>query len=93
MVKNLPAKAEEARNVGSIPGLQRSPGVRNGNPSQYSCLENSMDRGTWGATIYGFCRDMMEHAGTHNSYRDGAPTPVPLPKKWKTRKNCPWGLK
>ena len=39
--------------VGSIPGLGRSPGVRNGNPLQYSCLENSMDRGTWWATVYG----------------------------------------
>ena len=67
MVSNLPANAEDERDTGSIPGLQRSPGVRNGNPFQYSCLENSMDRGTWGATIYAVCRDMTEHAGTHNS--------------------------
>ena len=47
MVKNLPANAGVAGDMGSIPGLGRSPGVGNGNPCQYSCLENSMDRGTW----------------------------------------------
>ena len=47
MVKNLPANASEGdiRDVGSIPGLRRSPGEGNGNPFQYSCLQNSMDRG------------------------------------------------
>ena len=44
MVKNLPANAEDTRDVGSIPGLGRSPGVGNDNLLQYSCLENSMDR-------------------------------------------------
>ena len=39
--------------LGSIPGLQRSPGEGNGNPLQYSCLENSMDRGAWWATVHG----------------------------------------
>ena len=38
---------------GSIPGLGRSPGERNGNPLQYSCLEDAMDRGTWWATVHG----------------------------------------
>ena len=45
MVKNPSANAGDARDMGSIPGLERSPGVRNGNPLQYSCLENSMGRG------------------------------------------------
>ena len=45
-----------ARNPGSILGLGRSPGGRNGNPLQYSCLENSMDRGTWWATVHGVMR-------------------------------------
>ena len=40
-----------AGDLGSIPGLGRSPGEENGNPLQYSCLENSMDRGAWGATV------------------------------------------
>ena len=44
VVKNLPAKAGDARDVGSIPGSGRSPGAGNGNPLQYSCLENPMDR-------------------------------------------------
>ena len=48
-VKNLPANA---RHPGSIPGLERSPGGGNGNPFQYSCLKNSMDRGSWWATVY-----------------------------------------
>ena len=42
-----------ARDLGSIPGLGRSPGEGNGNPLQYSCLENPMDRGAWRATVYG----------------------------------------
>ena len=49
-VKNLPANAGDARNTGSIPGLGRFPGEGNGNPLQYSCLENPMDRGAWRAT-------------------------------------------
>ena len=50
---------ESASNVGdldSIPGLGRSPGEGNGYPLQYSCLENSMDRGAWWATIYGVAK-------------------------------------
>ena len=49
MVKNLPAKAGD---TGSIPGSGRSPGVGIGNPFQYSCLENPMDRESWGATVH-----------------------------------------
>ena len=47
VVKNLPASVGDARDMGSIPGLGRSPGVGHGNALQYSCLENSMGRGTW----------------------------------------------
>ena len=54
MVKNPPAKAE---NVGSIPGLGRSPGERNGNPLQYSCLGNTMDRIAWWATVQGLTKE------------------------------------
>ena len=50
MVKNLPVNAEDLRDLGSIPGLGRSPGEGHGNPLQYSCRENSMDRGAWQAT-------------------------------------------
>ena len=47
------ASAFNAGDLGFVPGLGRSPGVGNGNPLQYSCLENSMDRGTWQATVHG----------------------------------------
>ena len=53
VVKHPPANARDKRGEGSIPGLGRSPGVRNGNPLQYSCLENSMDRGAWWASGHG----------------------------------------
>ena len=45
LVKNLPANARDTRDEGPIPGLQRSPGIGNGNPLQYSCLENPMNLG------------------------------------------------
>ena len=45
--------AHSARDLSSIPGWQRCPGEGNGNPLQYSCLENTMDKGTWLATIHG----------------------------------------
>ena len=50
LVKNPPANAGD---VGLIHGLGRSPGGRNGNPLQYSCLDNPMDRGAWRAAVHG----------------------------------------
>ena len=47
VVKNMPANAGSIRDTGSIPGLGRSPGGGHGNPIQYSCLENPMDRAWW----------------------------------------------
>ena len=55
-VKNLPANAGDARDSGSIPRWGRSPGEGNGNPLQYSCLENLMDGGAWWATVHGVTR-------------------------------------
>ena len=52
MVKNLPANARDARDMGSIPGLGRSPARENSNPLQYSCLENPMDREVLPVTFY-----------------------------------------
>ena len=66
VVKNPPANAEDAREVGSIPGSGRSPGVETGNPLQYSCLENSLDRGAWWATVHSITEsDMTERLSTH----------------------------
>ena len=46
--------------LGSIPGLGRSPGERNGNPLQYSCLENPMDGGAWWATVHGVAKSWTQ---------------------------------
>ena len=52
VVKNRLANAEATRDTGLVPGLGRSSGVRNGNPLQYSCPENPMDRGAWQVTVH-----------------------------------------
>ena len=52
MVKNLPANAGDVREASSIPGLGRSPREGNGNPLQYSYLQNPMDRGAWQAMVH-----------------------------------------
>ena len=52
VVKNPPANAGDTKDPGAAPGLGKSPGEGNGNPLQYSCLENSMDRGAWWATVH-----------------------------------------
>ena len=52
VVKNLPASVRDIRDMGSIPGLGRSPGEGHGNPLQYSCLENPMDRGAWRSMVH-----------------------------------------
>ena len=51
LIKNLPAKAEDIRDKASIPESGRYPELGHGNPLQYSCLENSMERGAWSATV------------------------------------------
>ena len=58
MVKNLRMNAGDQREVGLIPGLGRSPGGENGNPLQYSCLANPMDRGAWQATVHGVTKEL-----------------------------------
>ena len=52
VLKNPPANAGDTRDAGLIPGWGRSPEVRNGNPLQYSCLKNPMDREAWQATVH-----------------------------------------
>ena len=56
MVNNPPANTGDIRDLGSIPGLGKSPGGGPGNPLQYSGLQNLMDRGAWQATVHGFAK-------------------------------------
>ena len=56
MVKNLPVNVGDSRDMGSIPGLGRSPGRGNGNPLQYSCLEYPKDGEAWQATVHGIAK-------------------------------------
>ena len=67
VVKNLPANAEDVRDVGLIPGSGRSSRGGHGNPLQYSCLENPMDRGAWWATVHSVSnreKAMAPHSST-----------------------------
>ena len=64
VVKNLSANAEEAGDLGSIPESGKSPQAGNSNALQYSCLENSMDRGAWWATVHGVAKSQTQ-LGTH----------------------------
>ena len=58
VVRNPPANTGDMGGSGSIPGPGRSPGEANGNPLQYSCLENPMDRGAWWATVRGITEEL-----------------------------------
>ena len=65
VVKNLPANAGDAGDMGFIAGSRRYPAVGNGNPLHYSCLENSMDKRSWRATVHGVGEsDMTGHVCT-----------------------------
>ena len=67
IVKNPPANAGDVRDSGLIPGSGRSPGGGHGNPLQYSCLENPMDRGAWWAAVHGVpkSRTRLKRLSTH----------------------------
>ena len=62
MIENPPANVGDS---GLIPGLGRSPGISNGNPLQYSCLENSMDRAAWTATVHGVAESQTRLTHLH----------------------------
>jgi len=66
VVKNPPANAGDARDMGLILGSGRYPGEGNGNPLQYPCLGNPMDRGVWYAAVHGGCKQsvVIEHTYT-----------------------------
>ena len=67
VVKNMPANAGDARDMGLIPGSERFPGKGRGNPLQYFCLENLMDRGAWQATVHRVAksRTQLKRVSTH----------------------------
>ena len=69
VVKNPPANAGDTRDAGLIPGLGRSPGEGNGNPLQYSCLNNSMDRGVWWATVHGIPKNQTQLNHHHHHHK------------------------
>ena len=58
--KESPANTEDSRDTGSILESGRSPGVGNGNPLQYSCQKNSMDRGAWQASVHGVAKSQTQ---------------------------------
>ena len=68
MVKNQPANAEETGDAGLISESGRSPGEGNSNPLQHSCLENSMDKGAWQATVHGVAKSQTRLSYFTNIY-------------------------
>ena len=70
VVKNLPANVRDIRDAGSIPGLGRSPGEENGNPLQYSCQVNPMDRGAWRATVHRAAKSWTQLNDLAHVHRD-----------------------
>ena len=73
--------ADNTRDVGLIPGSGRSPGVGSGNPLQYSCLENSLDREAWWATVHGIAKNPTRLSMSHQSIRM-------LPSTWYILNTC-----
>ena len=60
-IKNLPENAGDTGDTHLIPGSERSSGEGDGNPLQYSCLKNFMDRGAWKATVHGVAKSLTQH--------------------------------
>ena len=93
VVKNLPVNAGDIRDSGSVLRLGRAPGGGNGNPLQFSCLENPMDRRAWRATVHGVAKSWIQLKQLRR--RQWHTTPVLLPGKshgWRSLGGCsPWG--
>ena len=79
MVKNSPTNAGDARDVGSIPRLGRSPEEGNGNPLQYSYLENSMNRGVWRSIVHGVAKSQRWSSPLTAAHQ--APLPMGFPRQ------------
>ena len=65
VVKNLPTNAGDTGDMGSVPEMGRAPGRGNGNPFQYSCLENPRDRGAWWATVCRVAKRLLGNRALH----------------------------
>ena len=73
VVKNPPANIGDVRDVGSIPGSERSPGGELSNPLQYSCLDSPMDRGAWLAPVPGVAKNQTWQSNWSDRHTIGAP--------------------
>ena len=71
MVRNPSVNAGDARDIGLIPGMGRPPGEGNGNPLQYSCLQNSMGRGAWWAAVHGVKKRWTQLSTNPESVKPG----------------------
>ena len=74
VIKNPPASAGDARDAGSNPESGRSPGIGNGNPLQYSCLENPVDRGAWWATAHEVTKSQSQLSNGAHRYPETSRT-------------------
>ena len=96
IVKNPPANVGDTRDAGSIPGSGRSPGVGNGNPLQYSCLESPMDRGTWWAAVHGVAKSQTRLSAQHRAARGTRWGLLGSGEAWRpvsvSVHPCAWGL-
>ena len=93
--KEPTCQSGDTRDAGSIPGSGTSPGDRNGNPLQYSCLENSMDRGAWRATVHGVTKSQTQlscllFCYLHHSYLVQVSQQVLGLEEWGKKKMTPW---
>ena len=89
VVNNLSANTRDARDTCLIPGLGWSPGVESGNPLQYSCLENSMDRGAWQTTVHGATKSQTRPSISHTVY-SVLLQPSEQTNPWFTSKSETW---
>jgi len=81
MVKSPPANAGDVRDVGSIPGSGRSPGGGDGNPLQYSCLEDTTDRSTWWATVHRVTKHRTRLKQRTHKHESSVSVPVGLEQR------------
>ena len=90
VIKNPPANARDIRDTGSIPGSGSSPGEGQGNSLQYPCLENSMDSGSWQATVHGVTKSqtrLSTHVHTHTHTGEWIVTEFETLNKNETQKD------